>query len=290
MGLVSRMKEVTGRILEWDGVSQQGTIEGSDGDCYPFTSKEWTEQQPPEVDGRVLVICRNGRDASLVEYLGIEHILFMKITTHSEHGEVQTIEHSRLIGGPWRVRSDALVWMAVAKGLHSHNSHVAIEDLSQLLQGEHPRISLHGSVIKYCYGISIELYFKWILIEAKIQYKKYHELGNLIRKLPAPVLDKLRSIYSDYRDRYTPRFRVLEAYVHGVTELDLDWSTFDKFIKNLDKQKFIGGRYAEPSGYSIFESLSAKRSREMNSYMASDDFFVLGDRMLAYKPDPSDYE
>ncbi len=284
------MKEVTGRILAWDGDSQRGTIEGSDGACYPFTSKEWTEQQLPEVEGGVLVICQNGRDASQVEYLGIEHIPFVKITTHSEQGEAQTIEHRRLIGGPWRVRSDALVWMAVAKGLHSQNSHVAIEDVSQLLQGEHPPISLHGSVIKYCYGISIELYFKWILMEAKTQYRKTHKLRQLIKKLPAPVLDKLTSIYSDYRDRCKPRFRVMEAHVHGVTELDLDWSTFDKFIKNLDKQKFIAGRYADPSGYSIFESLSAKRSREMNSYMASDDFFVLGDRMLAYKPDPSDYE
>ena len=31
-------------------------------------------------------------------------------------------------------------------------------------------------------------------------------------------------------------------------------------------------------------------SHEMNSYMESDDFFVLGDKILAYKPNPSAYE
>ena len=83
---------------------------------------------------------------------------------------------------------------------------------------------------------------------------------------------------------------MLEAHVHGVDELDLDWSTFDMFITNLIKQKFIIGRYADPSEYSLFKSLSSQRSREMNSYMDSDAFFVLGDKMLAYKPNLSDYE
>ena len=284
------MKEVIGRILSWDGVSQQGTIEGSDGALYPFSSKEWTEEGVPEVHGGVLVICQNGRDASQVEYLGIEHIPFMKLTTHSEQGEVQTTSHTRFIGGPWRVRSDALVWMAVAKGLHEQNSHLIIEDISDLLRGEHPPISLRGSVIKYCYGISIELYLKWIVIEAKVLYETNHELPQLVRKLPVPILDRLRSIYSNYRDRYAPTFRILEAHAHGVSELELDWSTFDKFIENLVKQKFVVGRYADPSAYSIFQSRSKQRSREMNSYMDSDDFFVLGDKILAYKPNPSDYE
>ena len=57
------MREVTGQILSWDGVSQQGVIVGSDKAYYTFTSKEWTEDQLPEVDGGVLVICENGRDA-----------------------------------------------------------------------------------------------------------------------------------------------------------------------------------------------------------------------------------
>ena len=180
--------------------------------------------------------------------------------------------------------------MDTARALHQQNSHLAIEDISPLLIGVDRSISLHGSVIKYCYGISLELYFKWILVEAKTPDKKGHELPRLIRKLPPPVLDKLKSIYSDYLIRYTPKFRVMEASVHGVTELSLDWSTFENFIGNLDKQKFIVGRYADPSDYSIFQSLSAHRSREMNSYMASDDFFVLGDKVLAYEPNPRDYE
>ena len=284
------MKEVIGRILSWGGVSHQGQIEGSDGTLYRFSSKEWTDEGLPEVDGQVLVICQNGRDASQVEYLGIEHIPSLKITTYSHQGEVQTISHTRFVGGPRRVRSDALMWMQVAKGLHEQNSHLKIEDISGLLIGEHPLISLRGSVIKYCYGISIELYLKWILIEAEIPYRGDHNLPQLVRKLPTPVLCRLRSIYSSYRNQWAPTFRMLEAHAHGVEELDLDWSTFDVFTTNLIKQKFITGRYADPSEYSIFPSLSSQRSREMNSYMDSDDFFVLGDKMLAYKPNLSDYE
>ena len=284
------MKEVLGYILSWDPVSQQGMIEGDDGAQYSFTANEWKEEEQPEVQGEVLAICQNGRDVSKVEYRGYEHLPFLKMTTFSEHGEEQTISHTRFIGGPWRVRSDALIWMEVAKGLHKQNSHKAIEDLRELLIGEHALISLRGSVIKYCYGISIELYLKWILIEAKTQYRTDHKLPQLVRKLPAPVLGNLRSIYSAYRDTSGPRFRMLEADLHGVKELDLDWSTFDCFIDNLDKLKFIVGRYAEPSGYSIFPSFSAQRSREMNSYMDSDDFFVMGEKILAYKPNPSDYE
>ena len=284
------MKEVIGKILSWDGASKEGVIEDSNGARYPFTSKEWTEEEPPEVHGGVLVICQNGRDASHVEYLGIEHIPFMKITTYSEQGELRTRDHSRFIGGPWRIRSDALVWMAVAKGLHEQSSHLAIWDLSELLRGEHHLISLRGSVIKYCYGISIELYLKWILIEAKIKYRTNHELPQLVRKLPTPVLDSLRNIYSDYKEQYAPRFRIMEAHVHGVKELNLDWSTLDEFVENLVNQKFIVGRYADPSEYSIFQSLSVQRSREMNSFMDSEDFFVLAEKILAHKPNPSDYE
>ena len=169
------MKEITGQILSWDGVSQQGVIKGIDGDRYPFTLEEWTEEQLPEVDGQVLVICENGRDASKVEYLGIEHIPFLKIESYSEQGEVRTISHTRFIGGPWRMRSDALVWMEAAKGLHRQNPHIEIEDISGLITGEHPLISLHGSVIKYCYGISIEMYLKWILVEANREYKANHK-------------------------------------------------------------------------------------------------------------------
>ena len=284
------MKEVKGRIVSWDVASQQGVIEGDDSARYLFSSREWTEEEEPEVHGGVLVICENGRDASHVEYLGIEHIPFMKITTFSEQGKAQTVSHTRLVGGPWRVRSDALVWMTVAKGLHLHNSHIAIEDISDLLKMEHLPISLRGSVIKYCYGIAIELYVKWILIEAKVPYSRSHKLPQLVKRLPTPVLYSLRGIYSDYWDQHAPVFSMVEAHALGAEDLSLDWSTFDKFIGNLHKLKFVVGRYADPVEYSIFQSGSSQMSREMNSYMTSNDFFVIADKLLAHKPNPSNYE
>ena len=157
------MQEVTGTILSWHAEAQQGIIQGDDGARYPFTAKQWTEGLPPEIDGHVRVICQNGRDASQVEYLLIEHMPFVKVATLSEQGEIQTISRTTFVDGPWRVYSDALAWMAVANGLHRQNSHVPIEDIGELLRGEHLPISLRGSVIKYCYAIAIELYFKWIL-------------------------------------------------------------------------------------------------------------------------------
>ena len=81
------MKEITGQIKSWDEAEQRGVIEGADGKSYSFTLEEWTEQGQPEIHGGVLVICRNGRDASQVEYLGIEHIPFMKVTTYAEDGK-----------------------------------------------------------------------------------------------------------------------------------------------------------------------------------------------------------
>lgn len=283
------MKETMGRIVSWDEVSQKGLIKGDSGDRYPFGSKEWIDEEKPEVGGEVLVICQNGRDASHVEYIGIEHIPTLKITTHSEQGAIKTFSYSRFIGGPRRMRSDALVWMAVSRGLHAQNAHVEISDIRDLAIGEHPLISLRGSVIKYCYGFAFELYIKWILVEAKVEYNKNHSLRDLIKKLPSPVLDKLREIYLNYRDQYTPQLKMMEAHFHGVSELELDWSTFDNFMENLEKEKFIIARYADPTHYSIFKSLSSKMSREMNTYMDSDDFFDLGDRLLAYVPSLSDY-
>ena len=283
------MKEVKGRIVRWDAGSRQGVIKGTDDTLYPFTLNEWEDVQQPEVDGAVLAICEDGRNVSRAEYIGIEHVPVVKVSIIPKGGERQTVIHQRLVGGPWRVRSDALAWMAVAKELHEQNAHLAISDLSALLQGEHPLISLRGSVIKYCYGLAIELYLKWILIEAKREYKTNHKLLQIIKKIPAPVLSKLRGIYSDYQEQ-APDFRMMEANVGGVEELDLDWSSFDSFINNIDRQKFIVGRYADPKDYGIFRSISQERSREMNSYMDSIDFFVLGDKLLAYKPSLGDYE
>ena len=285
------MKEVEGRIESWNKDSQKGIIAGDDGNSYPFTLQEWKDDDPPSIDGSVLVICENGRDASQIEYIGIEHMPFLKVSVFREGGRQEVLSYTRLSGGPWRMRSDALIWMEVARGLHRQNPHSDITDLSELLRGEHPLISLHGSVIKYCYGLAIELYFKWILIEAKIDYPtRGHDLPRLLRKLPCTVRADLRDMYSDHIQRHSPNLRMMEAYKDGVEELDLDWSSFDSFIKNLDAQKFVIGRYADPHEYSIFQSRSASMSREMNSYMASDDFFVLADKILFHKPNPGDYE
>ena len=188
------------------------------------------------------------------------------------------------------MRSDALVWMHIASNLYSQNPHSDITDLSELLRGEHPMISLHGSVIKYCYGLAIELYFKWILVEAKIEYSTQgHDLPRLLRKLPCTVHTNLSDMYLDHLQKQIPNFKMMEAHKDGIEDLGLDWSSFDNFIKNLDTQKFVIGRYADPREYSIFQSRSANMSREMNSYMASDDFFILGDNILSHKPNPGDY-
>ena len=199
-------------------------------------------------------------------------------------------EQNRFMGGPRRMRSDALAWVMAARYLHTKTSPHEIGDISSLLLTEHPLISLRGSIIKYCYGFSIELYLKWILTEAKVKYKHDHRLKSLINKLPAPVLDILRNKYLKFRKEHQSEFRVMIAYVDRVRELQLDWSTFDDFINNLDKLKFIIGRYATPETYSIFPSSSEKRSKEMNSYMDSDDFFDLADEILSYEPRLEDYE
>ena len=284
------MKETTGQIKSWDETSGQGTIQGDDGETYSFTKKEWTENRQPEIHGGVLVICQNGRDASKVEYLLIEHMPKMKIEVISHEGKLLLTEQRRFIGGPWRIRSDALAWMMAARELHSKISQHQIENISSLLLREHPLISLRGSVIKYCFGLSIELYLKWILIDAKIKFGRGHRLKSLVNKLPAPVLDNLRSRYSEFRIKNQKEFRMMTADVKGVKELKLDWSTFDKFIENLDNLKFIIGRYATMETYSIFTSSSEKRSKEMNSYMDSDNFFELAEEILSYKPDLKDYE
>ena len=82
---------------------------------------------------------------------------------------------------------------------------------------------------------------------------------------------------------------MMQAHVQGADELVLDWSTFDKFIENLDNLKFVVGRYAVPRDYSIFKTSSGKLSYEMNTYMDSDDFFELGQRVLSHKPSLDDY-
>ena len=286
------MKETTGLIKAWDPETGQGMIQGDDENTYPFTKKEWAEKDhEPEIDEGVLVICQNGRDASKVEYLNIEHMPQLTMTIHPPDGK-PTSTHSRFIGGPWRMRSDSLAWMLTAKGLHSQISQHQIKDISELLRGEHIPISIRGSVIKYCYGFSIELYLKWILNEANIKYdnNRNHRLKSLTNKLPDVVINNLRKIYSDFYEKDKIELKMMQADVRSVRELQLDWSTFDKFIENIDSHKFIIGRYATLKDYSIFPSSSNKRSTEMNSYIDSNDFFDLANAILSYKPSLADYK
>ncbi len=283
------MKELTGQIKMWNEASGQGEIQGDDGKTYCFTKKEWVDKYKPQIDGQVRVICQDGRNASKIEYLPIESLPWMTVKIYSPDGQLMSTERRRFIGGPWRVRSDALAWMGAARVLHSQSSHHQISDISSLLVGEHPLISIRGSVIKYCYGLSLELYLKWILIEAKKDFGKTHRLRSLVNKLPPSVLDTLRKRYFEFLNKKQPTLKMSIADVSGVSEVELDWSTFDRFINNLDKQKFIIGRYATPESYSVIPSISGKLSKEMNTYIDSNGFFDLGEHILAYEPNPNDY-
>ena len=159
------MKETTGVIKAWDG--KQGTVQGDDFESYAFTTKEWCNNDAPVVGDNVRVISQNGRDASRVEYIRLEH-MSMRFAVHSNDGELMISEKTRLIGGPRRMHSDARAWMETAKALHQHVARHPIDDIGSLLVEDHPLISFRGSVIKYCYGLAVELYLKWILEEAKI--------------------------------------------------------------------------------------------------------------------------
>ena len=213
----------------------------------------------------------------------------MEINVYSPQGDLISSEKKRFIR-LWRLRSDALAWMMAAKSIHAQASQNPIDDISGLLLKEHLPISLRGSVVKYCYGMAIELYMKWLLTEAKIDYRHDHGLRKLRNKLPKPVLEAIRGIYSNYQKENQPSYRIMEAHAHGADELALDWSSFDNFVENLDSLKFILGRYAVPSDYSIFATSSEKLSKEMNAFMDSDDFFELGDRVLSHIPNLCDYE
>ena len=164
------MKELTGVILRWDPAFERGEIAGDDGQAYAFSSQHWTEAETPEIDEGVRFICKNGRDVSTVEYILIEHMPILKVEMFSPQGTLISSEKSRLLGGPWRTHSDALAWIAAAQTIHGEVAGVSISDISELLRGDHFLISARGSVVKYCYGIALELYFKWILTEARISY------------------------------------------------------------------------------------------------------------------------
>ena len=170
------MKEFLGKIKTWEESTGEGEIQIDDEKTVRFTKRQWVEESQPEIHAPVRIISQDARNASKVEYLAFEGWKWMTETINSKEGRQLSVEHRRCIGGPWRMRSDALAWMAVARTLHSQVSHLEIKDLSSLLIGVHPLISLRGSVIKYCYGLSIELYLKWILKDAGQEFKANHEL------------------------------------------------------------------------------------------------------------------
>lgn len=284
------MKELTGRIVDWNEDSGCGLICGDDDKSYPFTSREWKDpDSDPQVDGNVLVICANGRDASRVEYLLIEHLGVLTASVQDSDGRQTIFSRSRMTGGPWRMYSDALAWMEAARGLHNAVSSEDICDIADLLRAEHLPISFRGSVIKYCYGFAVEIYLKWILSEAGLQYQTNHDLPKLVNRLKKiPVLAALMARYADYMERTNLSLLMRQAHVHGIDDLSLDWSTFENFVRNIHDMKFIVGRYGTIDQYSIFKTASQRRSHEMNAYMDSQDFFTLGLHMLTYKPNPLD--
>ena len=283
------MQETTGTVVSWDE-DAGGEIRGDDDEVYRFTKKEWAEDYAPQVGGAVRVICQNGRDATTVETILIEHMPRIKMTARFPDGNEAYTVQSRFIGGPRRMRSDALAWMHTAKWLHGQFGKQEIDNIGSLLLESHPLISFRGSVIKYCYGFAIELYLKWILTEAKIPYRSNHKVGSLGRKLPARVLDNLRTLYKSHLARRGASLKMMIADANSTRELECDWSTFDQFVTNIEHLKFIIGRYATPEEYSIMPSSSERLSREMNIYIDSDDFFVLGLDILSYEPDLADYE
>ena len=285
------MKELTGQVVAWNPDTGRGLIDGDDGERYPFTTQEWADRDhDPTIGGNVLVICANGRDASHIEYLLIEHVRSMTITTHGPAGP-SVFSRSRMPGGPWRMYSDALAWMEAARGLHDAVSSLEFADISDLLSGQHLPISLRGSVIKYCYGFAIELYLKWILSEAGLKYRTDHKVTKLVNKMKERrIFGKLEERYAGFMNTKNPSLIIRRAHVHGIEEVPLDWSTFEMFVQNINGMKFILGRYGTMQQYSIFDTASQQRSHEMNTYMDSQDFFTLGSHLLAYIPPPSDYD
>ena len=81
----------------------------------------------------------------------------------------------------------------------------------------------------------------------------------------------------------------MEADSQGVRQTNDDWSSFDEFIKNIDDNQFIVGRYATPDLYSVHRSISPTLSVEMNRYMNSKGFFEVGNLLLSYVPELQDY-
>ena len=102
------------------------------------------------------------------------------------------------------------------------------------------------------------------------------------------MLGNLRSVYSTHWEREKDNIKLMIADINSTKEVQSDWSTFDKFIKNVEEFKFIIGRYAAPNDYSIMHTSSKQLSKEMNMYMDSDGFFRVADAILSHKPNLGD--
>lgn len=282
------MKELAGIITHWDNNARTGTVKGDDGSLYPFTLAVWRDTEAPEAGSSVQGICSNGRDISELEYVPIEHMPMLRMQVRSKDGLVISDETSRFIGGPWRMLSDSHAWLAASVAMHHHSMRLPMTDLTQLLIGTHSAISIRGSVVKYCFGMALELYFKWILTEAKIKFPERHELSNLYRRLPFKVQNELTTIYTCFVAT-GPKFVIKEAGKDGVVERALDWSTLRHFLQHIDSLKFIIGRYATPDRYSIIPTNISSSLHVMNTYLDSDAFFVIADRIISYLPRPEYY-
>ena len=262
-----------GIIREWSAKTQQGTIEKSDektfedsGVYYPFSTKEWDDDDwEPEVDGCVHFLLRDGRKISHLWY--------------------QNMEPPKYVRGPGRMYLDARAWMDTAAGLHGQFK----DDMSSNLRDMFGEtcfhiISFRGSVIKYCYGLAVELYLKWLLTENNIKFNADHRLRKLMRLLPDRIVGRLRILYSSlYCDHMNLAMKEINSA--GISSVaGLDWSTFDSYVGNLEAQRFVVGRYATPESYSIFPSREGELSVEMNRYMDSIDFFHIATGILSFIP------
>ena len=192
--------------------------------------------------------------------------------------------------GHGRMYYDARAWLETSKVVHSAKSEENLEDLTGMLHlypetHKTPHvISYRGSIVKYCYALSIEIYFKWILVNLQIDFKEDHRIANKLRLVPSPHIDNIRKIYRDYWAAHSDGFKFFEVDTSGRRETGDDWSTLHSFVKNLDHHKFVMGRYATPEKYSVVRSISTQLSREMNRYMDSSDFFEVAEQLLTYAP------
>ena len=262
-----------GIILEWHEITRKGRLEeytnkgNNTGILHVFTEKQWEDEYDPEVEGHVhFVLDEKGR---------VSRICLINF------------EPWKFVRGPGRMYVDARAWLDAAQRIHQESMQSPMpDDLRSMFGQMQPHvISFRGSLVKYCYGLAIELYVKWLLTENNIEFDKNHRLSSLIPLLPQPIVDRLRSTYSACYAEHQDGFRFMEIDAEGTREVkDLDWSTFDSFVENLEEQRFLIARYATPQDYSIFRSRFGELSVEMNRYIDSMGFFDTASKLMSFVP------